>query len=291
MIKQYLKLIRINHWLKNILVYIPLFFGGQLFNTKLVLNCTVSFFAFSFVASTVYIINDIKDVEIDKIHEIKKKRPIASGKISIKKAIYTTIILLLAASCCIAYLYCINKNVFIIIIPILYLTINVLYSMGLKNVPIIDLIILVSGFVLRIIYGGCVTKIVLSKYLYLMVVFASYYMSLGKRRGEYDKPNIKKRAVLEKYNKAFLDKNMYVAYALSIMSYTLWCVDYNVIERFGHDYLYCTVPLLVIIFQFYSLDIEKDCYGDPIDVISSNKILIAFVSLYAIIMLFLIYII
>jgi 4-hydroxybenzoate polyprenyltransferase len=289
--KNFLKLIRVKHYLKNILVFLPLFFSGNVLNTKLLLLTFISFLVFSFSSSIVYIINDISDIENDRKHPIKKNRPLASGKISIKTAYIIIFILFLLVSSGITYLYLKTHNLLSIIIPIIYILLNILYSKGLKNIAIIDLLILTSGFIFRVIFGAVNIDVEVSKYLYLMIIFGSYYLSLGKRREEIIKNGFKSRKVLEKYNKEFLDKNMYVTYGLSIVSYTLWCVDKEVTLRIGHDYLFWSIPLLMIIFQLYSLNIEKDSYGDPVDVILSDKKLLITGVIYAIIMILLIYVI
>ena len=133
-------------------------------------------------------------------------------------------------------------------------------------------------------YGGIINNIEVSKWLYLMIIFGSFYLGFGKRRNEIIKNGEKSRKVLELYNKDFLDKNMYVSLALAVVSYTLWCVDSTTITRIGNDYLFWTVPLVLVILQLYSLNIEKDSHGDPIEVILEDKILIGAIVLYIIIM-------
>lgn len=288
--KKYLKLIRIKHWLKNILVFLPLFFSLNIGNTNLVLKCLVAFLIFSFISSIVYIINDINDMEKDKLHPIKKNRPLAAGTISKTKALLVLSGLAIISSALIILSYDTSKNIFSIIIPITYLILNIGYSIKLKNIPIIDVIILVSGFVFRVMYGGIVTNVEVSKYLYLMIMFGAFFLGFGKRRNEIIKNGNKSRKVLELYNKDFLDKNMYVALTLAIVSYTLWCVDKTTIERIGNDYLFWTIPIVIVILQVYSLDIEKNSFGDPIDVITSDKLLIGLSIFYIIVMGGLLYI-
>lgn len=289
--RKYLKLIRVNHWLKNGLVFLPLFFSGNMFDLSMLLTCVLAFIIFCFTASIVYIINDISDIDDDKNHPIKKNRPLASGVISIKQAIFIIIILVILIATLISYLYTNVHNIFIILIPLTYILINILYSKGLKNIAIIDVLVLVSGFLFRVMYGGVSVDITVSKYLYLMVIFGSFYLGFGKRRGEVIKNGDKSRKVLSKYNKEFLDKNMYVAFGLAIVSYTLWCIEPSVVERVGHDYMFWTIPLLMSILQLYSLNIEKDSFGDPVDVILNDKILFCVGFIYIIVMIFLLYII
>lgn len=289
--KDYIKLIRVKHWLKNGLVFLPIFFSANLFNINMFLTCLMAFFIFSFTSSIVYVINDMNDIEKDKLHPVKKKRPLASGKISKTQAKIVIAILVLIIAGLMTFAYLQNKNILIFILPIVYLVLNILYSIWLKHMPIIDVVILVSGFVFRVMYGGAIVNVEVSKYLLLMIMFASFYLGFGKRRNEIIKNGKKSRKVLEFYNKEFLDKNMYVCLGLAIVSYTLWCVDPTTIARIGNDYLFFTIPLVMVILQLYSLNIEGNSHGDPIEVILSDKTLIVTVILYVIVMGGLLYII
>ena len=282
--KNYIKLIRVKHWLKNGLVFLPLFFSINVLKIDLLRNNIIAFMIFSFTASIVYVINDINDIEKDKLHPIKKNRPLASGAITKNKAIITILILSLLTISMMYLLYTLSNNIFVFIIPIIYLFINILYSNGIKNIPIIDVVIIVCGFVLRVMYGGISINIEVSKYLYLMIIFGSFYLGFGKRRNEIIKNGDKSRKVLKMYNKEFLDKNMYVALALAVVSYTLWCVDPTTIERIGNDYVFWTIPLLIIILQLYSLNIEGNSHGDPTDVFLSDKKLLITTIIYALLM-------
>ncbi|MBR3210699.1 MAG: UbiA prenyltransferase family protein [Bacilli bacterium] len=282
--KNYLKLIRAKHWLKNGLVFLPLFFSANLLNKELLFPCILSFLTFSFTASIVYIINDINDLEKDKNHPIKKNRPLASGAISIEMAKLSIGFLALG---CIFFMCILYKNVAnagVMIIPVFYLIMNILYSKWLKNIPIIDVVIIVTGFVLRVMYGGICTNVEVSKYLYLMIIFGSFFLGFGKRRNEILKNGDKSRKVLSLYTQEFLDKNMYVSLALAVVSYTLWCVDPSTIARIGNDFIFWTIPLLMVILQLYSLNIEGNSHGDPIEVVLSDKKIIITVIIYIIMM-------
>jgi len=283
-VKNYIKLIRMKHWLKNGLVFLPLFFSINLFKVNLLCNSFIAFLVFSLTASIVYVVNDINDIEKDKLHPIKKKRPLASGAISKKQAIITTIVIAMLCIGLMIYLYSITKVIWTFVIPVAYLFINILYSKWLKHIPIIDVVIIVTGFVLRVMFGGVSINIEVSKYLYLMIIFGSFYLGFGKRRNEIIKNGDKSRSVLKMYNKDFLDKNMYVALALAVVSYTLWCVDPATVQRIGNDYIFWTIPLLMIILQLYSLDIEGNSHGDPIEVILSDKKLLVTAVVYVLVM-------
>lgn len=284
-LKNILKLMRIKHYLKNGLIFLPLIFNSQLFEIKPLLMTFYGFISFCLISSAVYVINDIKDVEKDRMHKIKKNRPIASGAISIKEAILLFIVLTISSLCINIFII---KEFSSILLISLYLILNIMYSLGLKNIPIIDVVILVSGFVIRVIYGASITSIEISKWLYLTVMSGSFFMGFGKRRNEIIKQGNDSRAVLKYYTKDYLDKFMYACLVLTLMFYSLWSVDTSTTAKFGENMIY-TIPLVMIIFMKYCLDIEGNSYGDPVDVITSDKILMCMVGILAISMYILIY--
>lgn len=288
--KNYLKLIRVKHWLKNGLVFLPIFFSLNILNKEMLLTSVLAFFIFSFTSSIVYVTNDIADIDKDKLHPIKKNRPLASGKVSIKEAKVLRGILLIVLGILLGIISKSIESIWVLLIPVIYLVMNIAYSKKLKDIPIIDVVVIVTGFILRVIYGGLVINVEVSKYLYLMIIFGSFYLAFGKRRNEIMKNGDKSRTSLSLYNKEFLDKNMYVAFSLAIVSYILWCIDPTTIEHIGNSYIFWTIPLLMVILQLYSLNIEGNSYGDPIDVILSDKKLIICIILYMISMITIIYV-
>lgn len=289
-IKEYMKLMRIKHYLKNVLIFLPLVFSGKLLDIHNLINCIVGFIIFSFTSSIIYIINDIKDIENDKKHPIKKKRPLPLGTVSKEEAIILALVLGLIAITLSIFVIGYERIIAIMLL-LLYLAINVAYSFGLKKKPIVDIVILVAGFLIRVLYGAVITDIELSNWLYLTVISGAFYMGLGKRRNEILKQGDKSREVLKYYTKDFLDKNMYVCVALCIVFYSLWCVDPTTLLKTGNNLLIWTVPVIMIILMKYSLDIEGDSYGDPVDVIVNDKILLLIVLIYALFMFGIIYII
>ena len=289
-IKEYMKLMRIKHYLKNVLIFLPLVFSGELLDIHNLTNCIVGFIIFSFTSSIVYIINDIKDIENDKKHPIKKKRPLPLGTVSKEEAIILALVLGVIAITLSIFVIGYERIIAIMLL-LLYLAINVAYSFGLKKKPIVDIVILVAGFLIRVLYGAVITDIELSNWLYLTVISGAFYMGLGKRRNEILKQGDKSREVLKCYTKDFFDKNMYVCVALCIVFYSLWCVDPTTLLKTGNNLLIWTVPVIMIILMKYSLDIEGDSYGDPVDVIVNDKILLLIVLIYALFMFGIIYII
>lgn len=262
----YLKLFRVKHYIKNILVFLPIIFNKSFFKYDKLSNAFLAFIAFCLVSSAVYIINDIQDAEKDKNHPVKKNRPIASGAIPIRSAVVIAgmlIVLSVLVNLCI-------QTFWGCVLVISYLIINVLYSLGLKDQPLIDVVILTSGFIIRVVYGGIVTQIDISRWLYLTIFSGAFYMGLGKRRNEIQKQGSAgtTRTVLEYYNYDFLDKNMYVCVALTDTFYALWALEKQI------NHIVWTVPIFIILLMRYSLDIEGNSDGDPVDVILHDKILI-----------------
>lgn len=278
MFKKYIKLMRVKHYIKNLIILLPLIFSKSFTNENIFL-AVIGLIVFSLVSSFIYIINDIKDVEKDKLHEVKKHRPIASGTVLIKNAIIIGVLLLIIAII-ISVLY---LNYWSLLLITIYIIINIYYSFGGKNIPILDIIILTAGFVIRLYYGALIFNIEISNWLYLTILFASLYLSLGKRRNEIiNSQNTRK--VLKFYTKDFLDKNMYMCLTLMIVFYSLWCVDPTTIIQIS-KYLIWTVPLIFIIFMKYNLNIELNGHGDPVDVLYEDKVLLILTILYGIIIL------
>jgi decaprenyl-phosphate phosphoribosyltransferase len=272
--KAYLRLIRPKHYLKNLLVFVPLVFSGYLFDGAYLLPAIYSFLAFSAVASVVYVVNDLRDKELDKLHKTKKNRPIASGAVSTKSAIVLVTILLGLAS---LFQYLAGISLFAVLLLLLYLFLNITYSFGLKNVPVIDVSILSLGFVIRVLYGGYSVGIDVSEWLYLAILAFSFYLALGKRRNEIRTNGTKTRRVNKHYNQDFLDKNMYVCLGLTLTYYSLWAVD----PMQKHKLMYMTIPVVIVIVMTYSLMIETlESEGDPVSVLVGNKYLSLLVVVY-----------
>ena len=251
------------------LIFIPMFFSKQI-NLDNILTTLIGFFAFSFVASFIYIINDIRDVEKDKLHETKKNRPIASGKISIKNAsIFSVIIIGLAIILSIFA----SKNYLSLILIVTYLLINMYYSFGGKNIAIVDVILLAAGFVLRVYYGASLINVKVSDWLFLTVLNASLFLGFGKRKKELLN-NKNSRGVLKFYNENFINQFMYLCLGLTIVFYSLWAIEY--------DYMVITIPVLMTIFMQYSLLLETNTDGDPITLFYKSPLLIVSALVYSI---------
>ena len=285
---EYLRLLRIKHYIKNFLIFLPLIFSRHLFDVILLPSAIAGFISFCLISSVVYIINDICDINNDRNHPVKNKRPIAQGTVQKKNALIIAAVLFILSL--ISGIVSCTRNFSALIFILLYFILNVLYSIRLKNIPVIDIAILVSGFLLRILFGSAITQIEISKWLYLTVISAAFYFGLGKRRNELKhNPINSSRKVLQYYSYGFLDKNMYICMALTITFYSLWCVDSLTIIRTGSKNLIWTVPLVILICLKYSLNIENNSDADPIEVLFRDKLLFVLMLIFILIVLCILY--
>ena len=284
--KPYLKLMRIHHYIKNFLVFAALACSGQLFDARKLLSAVIGFFAFCMISSVVYIINDIQDREKDRLHPTKRSRPIASGAVPVRNAWILAAVLTAAA----AGLHLLTHAPRAGLLLLLYLVLNLGYSFGLKNIPLVDVTILVSGFLIRVLYGSMITGIVISSWLYLTVISMAFAFSFGKRRNELQQlKDCGTRRVLQKYPVAFLDKSMYMCLTLTNVFYALWSMDAATITFYQTRYLIFTCPLVLLITMKYSLDVEGDSDGDPVEVLLHDRALLALCLLYAFLMFWILY--
>lgn len=280
-----IRLLRPKHWIKNILVLAALTFSRNLFNPLLIHKALWGTVSFCLISSAIYVLNDIRDMESDRQHEIKCMRPIASGAISIPTALILLIVLF--AGALVSNYLAVGFRSEPILWILLYFILNLMYSMGLKKVPLLDIAILVSGFLIRVLYGATLINQEVSSWLYLTVISMSFYLGLGKRRNELNKKGENAsgvRGVLKYYTHNFLDKNMYMCLALTIVFYALWSVDPLTIAHLSNNALIWTVPLVILICMKYSLNIEGGTYADPVDVLTGDKWLIILVMIYIVIM-------
>lgn len=276
-IKLYLKLMRVKHYIKNGLVFAALACSGRMFEKDRFLAGVAGFVAFSFISSVVYIVNDIRDREKDAHHPTKRNRPIASGTVSVPEAWIMVTVLLIAALGCNAVIFHVSSTFLLLT----YIGLNLAYSFGLKNVPLVDVTILTAGFLIRVLYGAVVTGIVISDWLWLTVIAISFYFSLGKRRNELQRISRgETRAVLAFYTPSFLDKAMYMCLGLANTFYALWCMDARTTQMYGGVSLILTVPIVLLITLRYSMDVEGDSDGDPVEVLLHDKILLLLCGVY-----------
>lgn len=272
-----LRLLRVKHYVKNLLIFFPLVFSCAFFNTKLVIANITGFGVFCALSSFIYIINDMRDIDNDRKHPTKRKRPLASGAVSLKQARILTFILLFTA----VYLSYLTdfSGLFLLIA---YILINLLYSFGGKNVPLLDVILLTAGYMLRLYYGGALTNVPVSDWMFLTVMCAAAFLGFGKRRNELIYCGNKGRKILQSYNIEFLDHCFILFEILTITFYSLTCADKNTTVSQAGLNLMWTVPLVVIIVLRYNLLLEtKNSDGDPVNVVLKDSPILLLIILYA----------
>ena len=277
--KNYFKLIRTKHYVKNILVWTALFCSGELLRPGKLLSAVCAFFAFCFMCSVIYVINDIMDVEKDRQHPTKRNRPIASGAVPVRNAWILAAVLFILSMACNAVVFNVSGLVFLLI----YLGINLGYCFGLKNFPIWDLVILTMGALLRAFYGSAVTGCALSPWMYLTVLCITAFLTISKRRNELNKINDgSTREVLKYYTIPFIDKVMPICGTLTITFYALWCRDEATLALRLGEYMVVTVPLLIFLFIKAVMLMETPSDHDPIDVyLHDTAVLILFSAFIA----------
>lgn len=265
--------LRVKQWIKNLLIFAPLFFSFNLFNTQDIIYSSLTFFSFSLAASFIYIINDITDKEKDQLHPRKKLRPIPSGKLTVRDAIITALSILFISVGLLIYL-----NIpYLISIIASYIALNILYAYYLKNISIVDCISISIGFELRIIAGCIAINVVPSNFILIVTFFLALMLAFIKRKGELNSlssDSINHREVLKYYTNSLLDKFIFASAAITILGYLFYTIDREVITKLGNDYLKYSVVFVVYgILRFIQLT-EIDIYkreGDPTTLIYKDR--------------------
>jgi len=258
----YLTILRPYQWVKNVLVFSGLIFSTSLFKRDVLSVSLAAFVIFCLASSSIYILNDLRDFKLDKLHPLKMNRPIASGKVSKISAIIIMLILLPAA---VLSSYFLDKDFFLIIIA--YIGLNIAYSFGLKNVVILDAFIVAIGFLLRAFAGCVVIKVDVTPWLFICTLSLALIVSFGKRRNEL---NILKnyakdhRETLQYYNIQLLDIILTICSATAIGTYSLYTMADETVLRFGNQRLIITSPFVMYgIFRYLFLIYTQNEGGDP----------------------------
>lgn len=252
--KKYFKLLRVEQWVKNLFVFVPLFFSGNIQNIDLLSKSIFAFIIFSLAASAVYILNDYNDIEADRKHPEKRRRPLASGAISKSQAIGIFIGLIVAdiALVFFAQIYFQQSLWKFATIIASYFLMNLAYTFRLKHVPIIDISIIALGFVLRVLAGGYITGISISQWAILLTFVLALVLAIGKRRGELINAQIsgKTRKALDGYNVQFADIALSISVTLAIVCYLMFTLSPEVQAKF-HQRVFYTVIFVVFAFLRY----------------------------------------
>lgn len=252
--KKYLKLLRVEQWVKNLFVFVPLFFSGNIKNLDLLTKSIFAFIIFSLAASVVYILNDYNDIDADRQHPEKRRRPLASGAISKSKAlgILSGLIVVDVALFFLAQIYFHQDLWKFGTIVGFYFVMNLAYTFKLKHVPIIDIFIIATGFVLRVLSGGYITGISISQWAILLTFVLALVLAIGKRRGELINAQVsgKTRKALDGYNVQFADIALSISVTLAIICYLMFTLSPEVQGRF-HERVFYTVIFVVFAFLRY----------------------------------------
>lgn len=241
--RQIFVLLRPEHWVKNMFLFIPAFFAARLNEPVVLRHAVLGFVAFCLIASAVYVLNDMVDAPQDRNHPDKNRRPIASGAIRIPQAIVILVLLLFLGTALSAYL-----STDMLVFTMLYFMVNLFYSFSLKHIAIIDVSLIGLGFLLRVFAGGAVTGVAVSQWLIVLTFLLALILGLAKRRGEYviamGENNFRK--ALEGYNLPFLDVSITVCSTVAVVSYLMYCFSPEVTERMGSSQIYFTAFFVIL---------------------------------------------
>ncbi len=279
---------RLQQWIKNFFIFAALIFSGHLFKSNDVVQTIFGFFFFSFLASSIYIINDVTDLEKDKQHPEKSKRPLPSGNLRVSTALFVSVFLLglgLAGS------FTLSREFGIV--GCVYLAINLLYSFGLKNIVILDVMTIASGFVLRVVAGAVLINVPTSEWLIICTMLLSLFLGFNKRRHELtllDAQANTHRSVLQFYSPYFLDQMIGIVTASTVMSYALYTISDETVRKFGTKNLIYTVPFVLYgIFRYLYLVHKEHEGGNPTKLAVSDKPLFINILLWITFSAFIIY--
>lgn len=286
----YLSLIRVQSWIKNLFLIAPLVFSFNLFNTSLYSPLIAGFFAFCFLSSSVYVFNDIIDIDSDKLHPRKKKRPLPSGKINIATATGIGI----ACLCIAALLAFVVGNRSFTISLLCYLAINVAYVLKLKQLSLVDCFCIASGFVIRVLAGCYAIGVVPSDWIVVVTFFLALFLAFNKRKSELvllDKNSQHHRVALSGYSIKTLEVYIYLCAAICITAYLMYTLTSTSIPVNLHDPLKYSAFFVVFgLFRYIQInDVEKAEDGDPTIVFYKDQYLQIAILLWAIYTTYVIY--
>ncbi len=258
----YIRLLRPHQYLKNLFIFFPLFFGLQISDSLLLGRVALAAALFSLLASAVYIFNDLRDIESDRLHPVKRRRPLAAGEVTLKSSLFLMF-------CCAAAGLGICFWLLPEALPVMtaYLIMNLLYSLKLKHIPIVDVSIIALGFVLRLLIGSQVTGIDLSKWIILMTFLGALFVALAKRRDDvmlFVNSGNKMRKAVDGYNAEFLNASMVIMAAILIVAYLMYTVSPEVTQRVQTDNLYMTAVFVIVgIMRYLQITLVENDSGSP----------------------------
>lgn len=256
MIKTFFKLLRVKQYIKNVLLFAPVFFASNIVNINTLIKLLIAFIGFSLVTSFIYILNDIKDKNADANHETKCKRPVASGAIKVKSALLTALFCI-----CLGLFICHNIYVY------LYILINLLYVFKLKQYALLDIIVIALGYLIRLFIGGSISNVELSPWIIIMTFLLALFLASSKRYDDLKYIGPIRDCSLE-YNSAFLESLMSILASITVVAYIIYTLSAEIIEKFNCEYLYMTsLFVLVGILRYLQITFVLKKSGSPTDII------------------------
>lgn len=287
---KYIKLLRPNNWIKNLIIILPVFFAGRLLSLGYyqLLNLGVTFLAFCLSSSMIYVINDVNDVEKDRAHPTKSKRPIASGEVS-KTGAYMIVTVL--AMFILLTLFFIPNHVTYYIVA--YILMNLFYCFGMKYFAIIDVTSISLGFVFRVLAGGEATNTLTTHWIIILTFLLMFSIALAKRRDDLvlsQNSNEVYRKAQSGYSIQFIDIAKSISFTVTLVAYIIYSVSNDVIERMGSNYVYITsLPVFLGIMRYIQLTVVHNKSGSPVDLLLKDKMLNAIILLWALLFSIIIY--
>lgn len=282
-----IKLARPEQYVKNLFIFLPIFFGGKLFDPAAIFSCFVAFCAFSLAASSIYVFNDIIDVGQDRLHPVKKERPIAKGRISIQGG-YVYSLALIAVSV-LLFLFLRWQTIMLIS---LYFVMNVFYSVKLKHIAILDVVCISLGFIIRVYVGTIQGNRGISHWLFLMTFLIAMFLALAKRRDDLllaRTGNITRRS-LDGYSFEFVSLSMILMSGIMVVSYIMFTTLPEVITRYGTEYLYLTTFWVILgILRYLQITFVLEQSGSPTKVILKDRFMQITITLWVVSYIFMLY--
>lgn len=269
--KHYIQLLRVKHWAKNLFLFIPLFFAGKFFEFDKIELLLGGFISFSFLASSIYIINDYNDIEDDKKHPEKQFRPLASGKVKKNVALIISVGLLLAGAAVGFSLDSSGKFLFILGI---YYFLNLAYSFGLKNISIVDILIVSAGFVLRVKGGSILAEVEATEWLNIMTFLLALFMAIAKRRDDVIlkiSTGMDMRKAVKGYSLEFLNTLLALFCAILIVSYINYTVSEASYLKFGHRLYYTALFVIAGIMRYLQITFIQNKAGSPTEILYKDR--------------------
>ena len=280
-LKHILLSMRPEQWIKNFFVFTALLFSKNLLNPSKDIEAIIGFVIFCMVTGCAYMVNDLVDLEKDKLHPVKSRRPLASGKL--KKETAAKIIVLV---CLASLFFAFYMNILFGFIVLAYFLLNIGYSIYLKNIVIIDVVSIAAGFVLRVLGGAVIISVVASQWLILCTILLSLFLGFSKRRHELillEDSATSHRRVLEHYSPYFLDQMIAVVTASTLICYALYTMSGDTVEKLGTSKLIYTIPFVLYgIFRYLYLVHQKEEGGSPTEIMFTDKPMIINICLWVI---------